>query len=120
MQYTLIIPDWTPWRLNQVRGRHWSVEHRAKQETIEMLAMYALIQKVPAAKGRRRISVCVTLAGRMKQPDRDAYDKVLLDSMKRSGLILDDSDRGLCGRIEVTFLRGPERSTTIYLEDCAV
>ena len=118
MLHVLVIPDWTPWRLNQVRGRHWSVEHRAKRETIEMLAMYAFLQKIPAAKGKRRVSVCVCLTGRMKQPDRDCYDKILLDSLKRSELILDDSDRGLYGRVEVTFERGPERCTTIRFEDC--
>jgi hypothetical protein len=36
---------------------------------------------------------------------------------RRAGLLLDDGGRGLAGRVEVTFARGPDRATEIIVED---
>lgn len=117
MKHVVTIPDWLPPRLNQVRGRHWRAEYRAKKQAAEIVGAYAQQASVPRAKGRRRISLTITLGKGHRQPDRDAYDKVLLDALKRAGLILDDSDRGLEGRMEVEFSRGPTNRTEIFLED---
>ena len=46
------------------------------------------------------------LTPRQLQPDRDAFDQLLLDALVGAGLLLNDGDRGLAGRVEVTFRRG--------------
>ena len=117
MRHAFTIPGWTPKLLNSVRGRHWSAEHRAKKETKAMLESYAYIQRVPQARGRRRVEVLVTLNPKQGQPDKDAYDKILLDALVRTGLLLDDGEQGLEGRMGVRFERGTQQSTTIILED---
>jgi Holliday junction resolvase RusA-like endonuclease len=72
---------------------------------------------VPGATGQRRVSLSVTLAPRRRQPDADAYDKVLLDSLVRCGLLCDDNAKGILGRMSVEFLRGKTSETRITLED---
>lgn len=117
MKGTITIPDWLPPRLNQARGRHWHAEHKLKREAIEFVFFYARLCNVPPATGRRRVTLRVTLEPRRRQPDRDAYDKILLDALTRAGMLLDDSDRGLEGRMEVEFQRGAENKTEIVLEE---
>lgn len=118
-RYVLKVDDWAPPTLNSVRGRHWSIEYQAKKHAAEMLAFTSWQQDVPRASVRRRVSLTVTLAGRMKQPDADAFDKILLDALVLCGLLLDDSHRGLAGRMKVKFRRGRPACTKIILEDVA-
>ena len=63
------------------------------------------------------MSLRIVLGPRCRQPDRDAFDKALLDALVRAGLLLDDGDRGLAGRVSVTFARGPRKATHIVLAD---
>src|SRR5262249_28956501 len=99
--------------------RHWSVAHRLRKQTTQLLGVYALQQHVPRATGRRRVSVEVVLAPRMRRSDADSFDKLLLDALVGAGLLLDDSERGLRGRIEVIFRRGTvaDWGTVLILED---
>src|SRR6266536_815947 len=117
--FLLIVPSWRPPLANSCRGRHWSVAHRLRRQTTALLGVYALQQRVPRATGRRRVSVEVVLAPRMRQPDADAFDKLLLDSLVAAGLLVDDGDRGLAGRVEVSFRRGAgtDWGTVIYLTE---
>lgn len=115
--HTLTIPNWLPPRLNQVRGRHWYAEAKLKKEAIAFIVFYARLCGVPPARGRRRVSLRIVLGPRRRQPDRDAYDKMLLDALCRAGLLLDDSDRGLVGRVDIQFRRGPNCETTITIEE---
>ena len=119
MTARLFIPQWRPPLVNEWRGKHWSVAHKLRRATTDLLALYALTQGVPKATGRRRVSVEILLAPRMRRPDRDAFDKLFLDAMVAAGLLLDDGDRGLAGRVEVTFRRVPaaEWGTIITVED---
>lgn len=116
MTHTLILPVRIP-TLNQVRGRHWSKEHRAKKLLADDLRITAILQDVPKATGPRKVSLHVVLGPRRRQGDRDNFDKLLLDALTRCGLILDDSARGLVGRMEVSFQRGPKDETRITLTD---
>src|SRR6185369_1450814 len=100
LSYRLSVPHWRPALCNTWRGRHWSVAHRLRKQTVQLLGVYARLQQVPPATGRRRVSVEIVLAPRQRQPDRDAFDKLLLDALTGAGLLLDDSDRGLVGRVE--------------------
>src|SRR5215475_8334617 len=117
--YTLRIPRWRPPLANAWRGRHWSVAHRLRKEASAMLATYARLQAIPPATGPRRASLEIVLAPRQRRPDRDAFDKLLLDAMVSTGLLLDDSDRGLSGRLEIAFRRGTadDWGTVLYLTD---
>jgi hypothetical protein len=117
--YSLDIPDFTPTLTNSIRGRHWRAEHRAKSKDAEFYRLYAAMQGVPAAAGKRRVALfCVGWpAGRM--PDADGFDKCLLDSLVRAGLLTDDGPAGLEGRVAVTLARGASRRTVLVLEDVA-
>lgn len=119
MQYRIHIPHWRPPLSNRYRGRHWSVAHKLRREAQEVLGVYARLQRVPAASCRRQVSLAVALAPRQKQFDRDAVDKLLLDALVGCGLLLDDGERGLAGRIEISFSRCalPDWGTILTLED---
>ncbi len=114
--HTLIYAALLP-RLNEVRGRKWYAEHAKKKQLANDFALLARIQNVPKATTRRSVSLAVTLGPRRKKPDADAYDKLLLDALVRCDLLLDDSARGLVGRVEVSFERGTKDETRITLED---
>ncbi len=114
--HRLVFPGLLP-LLNQVRGRHWSSEAKAKKELGTRLRLCAIDQRTPQATCRRSVSLTVTLGPRRKQPDADAYDKILLDALVRCGLLLDDSARGLVGRVEIAFERGSSDETIITLTD---
>ena len=119
--FLLVIPKWRPPLSNDWRGRHWSVAHRLRKLSTQVLGIYALQQHVPRATGQRRVSVEIVLAPRQRQPDRDAFDKLLLDALTGAGLLLDDGERGLVGRVEVTFRRGVagDWGTVLYLSDAS-
>lgn len=119
MIHRLHIPRWRPPLANRWRGRHWSVAHKLRHETQETLAVYARLQRVPAASGPRKVALALALAPRQKQPDADAFDKLLLDALVGAGLLLDDSARGLAGRVEVSFSRCSleDWGTILTLED---
>jgi Holliday junction resolvase RusA-like endonuclease len=117
--FVLVIPHWRPPLANEWRGRHWSVAHRLRKRAADLLGTYALAQRVPKATCRRSVAVEVVLGPRQRQPDRDSMDKLLLDAVVEAGLLLDDSDRGLAGRVEVTFRRGDASAwgTVVTLTD---
>jgi hypothetical protein len=104
-------------RLNEVRGRHWSKEANAKSRLKERLVLCALAQHIPQATGPRSVFLDVALGPNRKRPDADAYDKILLDALVTIGLLLDDSARGLVGRVGISFERGPASETRICLTD---
>ena len=116
MRHTLTIPDWHPPKANHYRGRHWSAEHKAKRACAEFIALYAAQAGIPRAISKRRVHPAITLGPRDRQPDDDAFDKVLYDALVRCGLLLDDGP-ALCERCRIVFWRGRRRATTIYLED---
>lgn len=115
--HSILIPDYHPPRLNQIRGRHWAVERRAKKELAELLRVYSLLQGVPTAVSRRQVKLALSGWPQGKFPDRDAWDKCLLDALVHASLLLDDSDRGLEGRVEVVYHRSERRWTQIELTD---
>lgn len=115
MIHTLTIPRWTPARINQWEGRHWSVKSRLKKADRTLIVAYAAQQGTPKAQGKRRVSLLLTLGKRMRAGDKDAYWKSSLDGCVCAGLLVDDSPKW-CDPGTVTFARG-EWSTSIILED---
>lgn len=115
MKHTITIPGFTPVRVNEWRGRHWSVRAKLNLGQQELIGHYG--RDVPKATGQRRIALTVWGYPRGRKPDRDAFDKDMLDSLKRLGLITDDDERGLEGRMSVEIIRSKQRKTVIELED---
>src|SRR5215813_10561507 len=115
--FLLVIPKWQPPRCNRWRGRHWSIAHRLRKQSTQLLGVYALQQHVPRATGRRRVSVEVALAPRMRRSDADSFDKLLLDALQGAGLLVDDGEQSLAGPVEVSFRRGTAGNwgTVLYL-----
>lgn len=113
--HTLIVDGWQPARLNDLLG-HWSRRARLKRADRDVIAAYARLAGVPSARGRRRVSLLITLAPRQRAPDPDSLWKSTLDALVRCGLLLDD-DRFGVELGPVTFDRGPARQTAITLED---
>jgi hypothetical protein len=114
--HRLVIPAWTPARLNQWDGRHWSMRARLKTFDRNMVATYALKAGLPSATGKRRVIVTITLAKGERACDPDAHTKSLSDALVHCGLLRDDS-RQWVEWMPFRFERGSERATTIDLED---
>jgi hypothetical protein len=72
--YTLDIPRWRPALLNELLR---SVKHRIrlKKQDRLMVATYARMAKIPAATGKRQVSLHVTLGKGMREFDVDAWQK---------------------------------------------
>jgi hypothetical protein len=115
MRHILEIPGWHPTRLNNLFG-HWVRCHRLKKADRETVGLYARMVGIPRAKGKRRVSLVLTLAPRQRAADPDAWWKSVLDALVQAGLLVDDNRQG-CELGSVTFRRGRQRATTIILED---
>jgi len=115
--HTLTIANWHPPRLNQCFGRHWRTAHRLKTATTDILAAEAHNQNVPQATGKRRVALHLYGWRRGVMPDLDAFSKLLCDSLKRAGLLVDDSPTWLDGLVQVTLTRSAEKKTVLILEE---
>jgi hypothetical protein len=116
--HVLRLYRWHPVRLNQVRGRHWAKEAKAKKAQALILYCEAKKQNVPQATGRRSVILHVYGWGDGGQlPDVDAFDKILLDSLKQAGLITNDDAKGVKGRVDVVVARSHEPRTVLYLTE---
>jgi len=112
--WQLVIDGWHPMRLNQAI-RHWVVMKQAKDEATNLLALAARSAGCTNAIGKR--AVALKLEGFRVCPDADAYDKVVLDAMVRSGLLRNDDNQGIHQRLIFQSVRGGERRTTILIGD---
>lgn len=119
MKHIMTVADWHPPLLNKTVGRHWTVKNKLKQKATEMLTVMARQHGIPPATGKRRVAI--TLHGWLKGrlPDRDGWDKLTLDALVRSGLLIDDGPDWLEGRMEVRYVRSENKLTVITLEDVA-
>ena len=114
--HVLVIDRWHPATLNQWDGKHWRARHRLKKADRELVTLLARSASIPLAKGKRRVSLRLTLAPRQRAADPDAFWKSVLDALVHAGLLLDDNRQ----HVElgpVTFDRGPWRRTRIVLDD---
>jgi hypothetical protein len=113
--YTFFIPGWLPPRLNRSRGRHWSAGHRLTSEAARFFATYARLAGVPAAAGRRRVTLVIVLGKGMRGGDKDNWLKHSQDGLVRAGLVRDDSPAWL--EMAVAYERAPQWGTRVELED---
>lgn len=107
---------WRPSALNEFADRHWSVRKRAKDGDKAIVALYAQVQGIPRAAGRRRVTLWVGLAKGRRRHDPDAFWKSLLDALTAAGLLVDDGPEW-CELAPVQYGRPPEPFTAITLED---
>jgi Holliday junction resolvase RusA-like endonuclease len=115
--HTLALENWHPVRINQWIGEHWRVRHKLANDQAAVIALEARNAGIPKATGRRRVSLELHGWPRGRFPDRDAFDKLLLDALVKAGLLTDDSDEGLAGRMEVNLVRSKIRRTILTLEE---
>ena len=80
------------------------------------MAYYAKLAGIPNALDKRRVSLEITLVGRQKEADPDAYWLDLLDALVQSHLLIDDKDQ-FCEMGKVTYQRGEKSKTVIVLEE---
>ncbi len=119
--WSVNIPGWTPPSLNTILGKHWSIRTRIKRACEDMVAIY--VRDVPkvteAYQPRRRLLVTVRWVRKGKLPDPDNLLKVLLDSVKKCGRIVDDSVEFLeCPMpVVVRCEKGQLPSTTLIFSD---
>lgn len=116
MMVKLIIPNWHPARVNKLIGCHWATKNRLVRCDRRMIWGYSAMCGMPIARGPRRVDLAITLAPRQRAADPDAYWKSTLDGLVCAKMLVDDN-RQYVRLGNVTFDRGPERSTTIVLTD---
>jgi Holliday junction resolvase RusA-like endonuclease len=116
MTHTLTIPNYLPPSLNDLlSGNHWS-RHKKKRECRELIAGYCWEQAMAKATGKRRVSLLLTLGPRNRRRDEDNVWKAILDALVHVGLLVDDASEW-CELGTVTYARGPNRCTTVTLEE---
>jgi len=116
--FELTLRDWHPARLNQLTNGHWGARQRLKQRDQRAVFMNARLQGVPLAKGRRRVSLVITLKKGQRAADPDAYWKSSLDALVQAGLLKDDSPKWLeLGTVEYRRTKDSRFGATIILED---
>jgi hypothetical protein len=114
--YAFMIPGWHPAKVNELYSGHWGHRARLKKADRDRVAHHARLAGIPAATGKRRVSLRLTLAPRQRAGDPDAYWKSLLDALVHAGQLIDDNRQNVeLG--PVVFDRGPARATTVLLED---
>lgn len=114
--WELVIDGWHPMRLN-IAIRHWVKMKRAKEEAIQMFSLAASAAGCPVATGQRVLHL--RLEGFRVKPDADAFDKVVLDALVRSGLLLNDDAVGLLGRMGFEAVISKGKKTTLLIGDVA-
>lgn len=83
-----------------------------------MVAGYVRLAGVPPATGRRRITLSLVLGRRGKGPDPDGLWEVLLDSLVKCGVLVDDQIEWVDqAPVVFPYARGDKISTTIMIED---
>src|SRR5208337_5025788 len=92
--HTLVIPNWTPSRLNELMRNRWRCAELKRQDTTFVIA-YSRIQGIPKATGKRRVTLEITFGKGTRAGDPDAYNKSLLDALVNASLLVSDTCYGV-------------------------
>lgn len=111
---SVTIPDWRPTSLNEMRRVHHIKAWKLKKADERIVGAYFMGKK--KAEAKRRVKIHITLTGRQREADPDAYFKSLLDALVKCGMLVDDSN-AWCEITTPTYGRALKGSTTITLED---
>jgi hypothetical protein len=112
-QWTITIPNWHPAKLNALRG-HWTIAYRLKKVDREIVAWAC--RGVPAAKGKRRLTLTIVLEKGQRGGDPDAYHKSCNDALVACDMLTDDNRQGV-ELMPILFTRKTRMYTIITLED---
>lgn len=110
------IDNWHPCRLNELIHAHWAKAARKKRIDRDILALAVAGAGVPAARGKRRVGLEITLGPRRRAADPDAYWKGLLDGLVHCGALVNDSPAWV-ELLPVQYLRGGRNATVLFLAD---
>jgi Holliday junction resolvase RusA-like endonuclease len=113
-RWEFFVPNWHPTRLNVLLGKHHVEAWRLKQ-TDKAVVLFYSAGKVPAAQGKRRVTLRIVIGPRQRGGDTDAYWKSTLDALVANHLLMDDN-RTWVELMPVQFERGA-KGTWILLED---
>lgn len=113
--WVVVIPNYIPPTLNYLLGLHWSKRKAMKRECADFAGYFG--KHVPKATGKRRVLLTYTRTGHKKEMDADNCKKIVLDALKKAGLIGDDSPEW-CECPDPIQQRGEVNETTIVLEEC--
>lgn len=106
------------WKANRQSWRY----AKERETWRRLFAGWMLVDRIPVATGRRRLTIVRVYAGRQRAFDRDNLHggvKPLMDALKpkgeREGLLTDDDDAGV--DLIVRQERGEASGTRITIED---
>lgn len=108
--------DWYPTLVNRLLRCHWAKRSRLLRGDVLALTVDSLNQSIPKARGKRRVRLTVLYSNPSHRPDGDGLLKSLLDSLTRSGLLLDDNP-DCCVVSSVEYEKAPRKGLRIILED---
>lgn len=124
-QWAVAIPDWHPIRTNQLVGADWRTVYKLKKEQHFLIALSFWKASVPPAdrtvnnrpaKVKRRVTLKIVLGPRQRGGDPDSYWKVLLDSLVKCHVLVDDRKEWV-ELAPVQYERGKKSETIIMIED---
>lgn len=118
MKYVITIPQWKPVSVNKFRNPY--ARHGLKKKDAATIHKQCLlVDKIPAAKGKRKVDTHIILkSGKGRPIDPDNVLKSLLDALVKCGMLKDDSDKW-CDWTKPTLEKGTGTvwGTRITLED---
>lgn len=115
-RHVLRLDGWRPCLLNEFLRMHWARRQRRLRADAQLIGALAVVQGVPKAKGKRRVSLTVLCRTGTTRPDADALLKVTLDCLVRAHLLQDDNPDA-CEMGGVDYERAPRKGLVIALED---
>lgn len=114
-EYYIKIPNFHPTRLNALLAMNYHAANNRKIGDMQMIAAYAMQAKIPKAKGKRKVEITIEIT-KGREPDPDAYFKVVHDALKQTGYIIDDSSKYI-DFVPTKFVRTKHKATVIRLTD---
>lgn len=113
--YTMTILGWRPRSLNELIGFHHMTVYKLKKRDKERIALEKLVQGIPDAVHKRRVSLRIMLQGRDKVMDGDNVWKSILDALVACLALVNDTQEWVeLGSVE--YERG-KRATVLTLTD---
>jgi len=113
--HRITIPKWAPARLNELMKNRWRCAALKKRDAA-LIVGYRMLQGIPKATGKRRVTLEITFGTGVRAGDPDAYNKSLLDALVNAGLLIGDTYNGV-EVMPARYFRAEDTSTTIILED---
>lgn len=85
-----------------------------KKADVFMINAYS--KNIPKAAKKRKVQLIIEMAPKQRCADVDSFWKVVLDSLVKCKLLVDDNPKH-CEIMPVEFVRGVRKSTTIILHE---